>query len=84
MEKFYFTYGLYGHPFVCGWTEIVAPDEVTAREIFSVFHANRDSFLNCASVYTEEEFKKTKMYTYGNLGARCHERITVSVEKFDE
>ena len=84
METFYFTYGLEGQPFVGGWTEIVAPDEVTAREIFSVFHQNRDGFLNCSTVYTEEGFKKTKMYKDGNFGARCHERITVSVEKFDE
>lgn len=85
METFYFTYGLEGQPFVGGWTEIVAPDEITAITVFRAFHPDKfEGFLNCASFYHEKKFVGTNMYKDGNFGARRHERITVIVEKFDE
>lgn len=87
METFYFTYGLDGYPFVGGWTEIVAPDKITAIRIFRSFHPDReDGFMNCAFVYDSETFRKTSMYKTGNFGARCHELIVAEVEEgpFDE
>ena len=80
MGFFYFTYGSEGYPFYGGWTEIEAPDERTACAIFRAFHPDRvEGFINCAFVYTEAAFKKTKMAgPAGNFGARCHERITVT------
>lgn len=81
MPKFYFTYGSEGHPYVGGWTEIIAPDEEIARGVFRGIHPNPDSdLLKCSSVYSEEQFKQTSMYRNGNMGAYCHEEITVHVE----
>lgn len=78
METFYFTYGTEGQPFYGGWTEIEAPDMRSACGLFRAVHPDReDGFLNCSSVYEEDDFKKSVMYKYGNFGARCHERITV-------
>jgi len=79
MDKIYvFTYGSEGQPFVGGWTEVFAPDEETAVRIFEVYHPRRhDGLINCASIYTLDEFKETKMAVNGNLGARCHESIIV-------
>lgn len=80
MKTFYFTYGLNGQPFVGGWTEIVARDFHDACQTFKRLHpCKHGNLLNCASVYTEEEFKQTEMYVRGNnLGAKCHERITIT------
>ena len=78
MPKFYFTYGTDpSYPFQGGWTEIEAPDPDKAGEIFSAVHPDRHAgILNCAFTYTEERFKATEMYKFGdNFGGRCHERI---------
>lgn len=78
MSKFYFTYGTSGQPFYGGWTEINAPDIDTACRVFIAFHPCKVSnVMNCCSVYTEEQFKKTCMYENGNHGFRAHEVITV-------
>lgn len=79
MSKYYFTYGSEGQPFVGGWTEIEAPAAKTACAIFRAFHPDRDEgFLNCCAYYTEAQFMATTMAKRGNLGARCHEKITVT------
>ena len=79
MRKYYFTYGSEGHPFYGGWTEIVAPDEDVAREVFRIFHPNGpDGFMSCSDVYEEEWFKSTKEFKAGNFGHRCYERISVT------
>lgn len=80
MPKFYFTYGSEGHDFFGGWTEIEAPSYSMATEIFRAVHPNEEnSWLKCSSVYTEEEFKRTRMAgPEGNFGRFCHERITVT------
>ena len=79
MAKFYFTYGTSRqYDYQGGWTEVEAPDGRTAMAAFRVFHPDKnEGVLNCSSVYPESAFKKTKMYTEGNFGARCHERITL-------
>lgn len=79
-EKFYFTYGMEVYPFCGGWTEIEAEDYNMACNIFRAFHPDKiDGLLNCCSVYSEEDFKKTVMGIKGsNLGYSCHEKITVS------
>ncbi len=84
MPVFYFTYGTEGHPFYGGWTEIQAPNEDCAYAMFRIFHPCKiGELLNCSSVYTEEQFKKTKMYgPSGNFGYRCHEKITVIHELY--
>jgi len=79
MQSFYFTYGSEGHPFVGGWTEIVAQDFHDACSTFKRLHPCKEGkLLNCASVYTEEEFKRTSMFYHGNRGAKCHEYIYIT------
>lgn len=86
MQKFYYTYGLESHPFVGGWTEVEAPDIKTANAAFRLFHPDKDKgWLNCCSVYTEEEFKATKMAgPRGNHDHGCWERITLTHEIYFE
>lgn len=80
MPKFYFTYGsACGHPFNGGWTEVDAPNYVDAVKLFRTVHQDdTEGFINCAGIYTEEEFKKTKMFCGGNFGRNCVERLSVS------
>lgn len=82
MSKFYFTYGFDDQPFKGGWTEIEAEDFRMACTVFRAFHPDRyPGCLNCCDYYTEERFKQTCMAgPDGNLGAFCHERITVTRE----
>lgn len=82
MDTFYFTYGLEGHPFVGGWTKVVAPSLDIAIATFCSVHPNKGSTaINCGSIYGKNVFEQKAMFKEGNFGARCHERITVSVEK---
>ena len=88
MTKFYFTYGSEGHDYVGGWTEVEvdAPDDYNAAiAAFNVVHPKaEDECIKCASIYFEDEFKKTRMYTEGNFKKFCHERITFKVEKIND
>ena len=79
MAKFYFTYGTSRqYDYQGGWTEVEAPDMGAACAAFRVYHPDKSKgIMNCGFVYTEELFKATKMYTEGNFGAQCHERITL-------
>jgi hypothetical protein len=79
LKAFYFTYGSEGYDFEGGWTLIYAQDLDAAIGAFRIYHPNRsgNECLMCASFYSEAEFKKTNMYNKGNLGARCHEVITL-------
>ena len=82
MKRFYFTYGSEGQPFCGGWTEVIAPDIDTAIALFRAYHPDRwEGILNCAGAYSEERFRKTSMFANGNLGHRCWETITFSVER---
>lgn len=80
--KFYFTYGTGAHPYFGGWTEIVADDVQTACRLFRAVHPDKiDGIMNCASVYSEEQFKRTVMAgPEGNFHHFCHEKITVTKE----
>ena len=79
MPKFYFTYGLDPvHPYQGGWTEVTAPDERMARNLFRMFHPDKEGrfgTLNCADIYTEAQFIATDMFLNGNFGAWCQEEI---------
>lgn len=51
MPKFYFTYGTEGQPFVGGWTEVDAPDDHTACDVFRAYHPDKtDGLLNCSGL----------------------------------
>ena len=89
MQAYYFTYGSdteAGAPFAGGWTKVIAETEALACGAFQAAHANKlgSDFLNCAGIYTEGSFKKTRMYTEGNFGAYCHETITIEITKGDK
>lgn len=79
MANFYFTYGSEGHPFPGGWTVVEAPDARAACAAFRAYHPDRYSgLLNCCEMYSEEGFRDTAMSgPGGNLGYRCHEKITL-------
>ena len=66
---------------VGGWTEVNAPNYGAACAAFRAYHPDKtEGLLNCSSVYDEEHFKQTEMFTSGNFNRRCHEVITVQRE----
>lgn len=79
-DVFYFTYGTdENFPFRGGWTEVEAPNLDAAISLFRIYHPDRTPcIVNCASFYHAAAFERTIMFTAGNFGARCHERITVT------
>lgn len=82
MPKFYFTYGLdERHPFQGGWTVVEAPDDHKARQAFRAIHPDKiPGVLNCAMVYGEEGFAKTRTFETGtNYGLGCQEIIKLEV-----
>ncbi len=79
-KNFYFTYGCEGHPFIGGWTQVVADNRDNAVALFNMVHPQKSGFVDCAGIYTEEQFFQTKMYKQGsNLGYGVHEVIELSV-----
>ena len=80
VNRYYFTYGTEGQPYIGGWTEIKAPDIHAACAAFRAYHPDKtEGILNCSSVYTEEAFKSTSMAgPEGNFGFFCHEKITIT------
>lgn len=86
MERFYFTYGVWDHPFKGGWTEVVADNRHMAEAAFRAYHPDIiPGLLHCCDVYPEAKFRKTEMFgPKGNLGARCHETITLQRETVDK
>lgn len=80
MSNFYFTYGTNSDfPFYGGWTRIIASSEREAREAFTMVHPNRDGCLNCAMVYTQEEWETTQMYQKGtNCGYGEYEVVNAA------
>lgn len=82
MARFYFTYGTDGQPFSGGWTEVEADNISVACAAFRAYHPDQtEGLLNCSSVYTEEQFKRTEMSgPNGNFHRFCHEVITLRHE----
>lgn len=82
MGKFYFTYGISDQAYFGGWTEIEAPNMSLACGVFRMYHPDKtEGLLNCSSVYDEQTFRKSDMFTTGNFGFRCHEKITVAIDR---
>jgi len=79
MQDFYFTYGLEGQPFKGGWTIVEAPDRESAVKVFRIFHPDRyEGIVNCADIYTEEQFQRTSMALTDNYGERLQETICLN------
>lgn len=83
MSKFYFTFGSSGQAFVGGWVEVVAADREAAINLFWALYQGEDtglSIVNCAGIYSEEEFMRTSMGILGeNFGKRFHASIVHTV-----
>ena len=79
MERFYFTSGTEGQPFVGGWTLVEADNIHAAYAAFRAYHPDQTpGILNCCWVYTEEQFKRTEMAgPKGNFNRFCHEVISL-------
>lgn len=75
-----YTYGFDScYPFSCGWTEVWAISESEANAKFREIHPDvHEGMLNCAFVYSDEEFPKT-MLKKGNLGAKTREVLIAAV-----
>lgn len=82
LAKYYFTYASDGsNPYCGGWTEVWAPNRNLACTAFRMVHPDKfPGFLNCAGVYSAEEFKKTRMAAAGgNFGFCCQETISMDL-----
>lgn len=77
LKSFYYTYGTYfGYPFRGGWTVVRAENRVQADRLFRQHHKDATpGVLNCAFVYTWEEFVATGMAQNGCYGIGCREII---------
>lgn len=85
MSNFYFTYGTGGQPFYGGWTIVRAETRAQACAAFRAVHPDKtEGLLNCSSVYSEPAFRCTEMSKEGNFGYRCHEVISLTVEKGEQ
>ena len=73
---FYFSFGSSdSYPFRGGWVEVRADDIKQAETLFrSHFPDRHPGVLNCAFVYTEQEWRKTLM-AEGHGGQKCHQVI---------
>lgn len=82
MAKYYYTYDLSGEqPFIGGWTEVEAVSRPAADKLFTMVHPDKTpGILNCAFVYTEEQFKRTVMPILSNFGRFCVERLSLNQE----
>ena len=82
MAKYYYTYSSDGEqPFIGGWTEVEAVNHQAANKLFRIVHPDKTpGILNCAFVYTEEQFKQTGMYMCGNFDRFCVERLSLNRE----
>lgn len=79
MERFYFTYGCEGQDFRGGWTRVISDDRETAIKAFTIYHPMRNGLIPCSSIYSEQEFEKTRMGQSGsNLGAGLQETIVLT------
>ena len=82
MVKYYYTYGTdREYPFIGGWTEVEAVSYQAANKLFRIVHPDKTpGILNCAFVYTEEQFNHTSMPVRGNFGRFCVERLSLNQE----
>lgn len=82
MAKLYFTYGTSERmPFKGGWSIVEGETYEQCIALYKAVHPQKDDCINCAFIYTEDEFKKTGMAEYGNLDARTHEIIRLDITR---
>lgn len=82
--KLYFTYGQSeNQPYQGGWSIVEGESYEQCVAIFRAVHPDKSpGTINCAFIYTEEEFKKTVMYEHNsNMGASIQEIIGLVITK---
>lgn len=86
MNKYYFTFGTEGQPYKGGWVIVESDNINVAIGIFrAIYPDKQDRVLNCSHCYTEDEFKRTKMYENNdNFGSACHCEISLQIKKTAE
>lgn len=86
-KSFYFTYGTSDcFPYRGGWTEVIAPDRETAVYLFRIYHPDHTpGTVNCAGIYTREQFESTGMHlpSNGNFGHNGREVIALRIRLYD-
>ena len=77
LQSFYYVYGSWErYPFKGGWSVVRAENRAKADSLFRRRHPDRTpGTLNCAFVYTWDEFMQTGMSIKGNFGVGCREII---------
>ena len=77
IKKWFFTFGTYlGFPFQRGWVEIEAPTREQAVQVFRAYWPDRTpGTVNCAFIYSEDEFKETRMYKGEYPEEHCHAKV---------
>lgn len=76
MITVFFTFGLEDRwQFKGGWVEVHAPTVECAIAVFQAYYPRHPVWLQ---FYTADEFLDTPMAKEGNLGAYCHETITIT------
>lgn len=87
-NHFYFTYGAEGHAYKGGWTVVEAPTRAKAEAAFYAVHDEAKEFpMSICPQFSKvygPEFEQTAMFRDGNFGARCHERIVLTVERYTD
>lgn len=78
MNDYFYTYGS-DHWAQGGWTVIRADTREQADLIFAAVHGHDDEnfWRYYSSCYEGDEFRRTRMYTNGNLGKYCVEHISI-------
>lgn len=82
-KKLYFTYGTSERmPFKGGWSIVEGETYEQCLALYKLVHKQPDpDCINCAFIYTEEEFKETIMYKEGNLGHKTWEIIRLDITR---
>ena len=85
MSKYYFTFGSDPKfPYQRGWVEVEAKTRNQACNVFRAYFPDRhENCINCAFIYSEEEWQKTKMSKgdYCVAGEFCHAKIGLQERK---
>ena len=82
-KRLYFTYGTSDKmPFKGGWSIAEGKSYEECLALYKVAHPQEDpTCVNCAFIYTEDEFKETSMYKDGNMGHKTWEIIRLDITR---
>ena len=77
MNKYYFTYGTDGQPFVGGWTEVEAPTANLACAAFRAVHPDKEpGILNCSSAAAWRVLTETSVSSAMSVSASRSSHVT--------